>query len=131
MMRQLRNAGLLAVLALLVIGIAGCEGERGPAGPAGEKGDKGDPGDPGGITRVIITGTVPAEDPDFAVTVEELTFDDFPLVTVFVQISPDEWDELPFYWDQLSDQPLWASLAEGQVTLYNCNGLEYIILVIK
>lgn len=130
-MRQLRNAGLLAVLALLVIGIAGCEGERGPAGPQGEKGDKGDPGDPGGITRVIITGTVPAEDSDFEVAVEELTFDDFPLVTVFVQISPDEWDELPFFWDDISTEPLWASLAEGKVTLYNCNELDYIILVIK
>lgn len=124
-MNVVRKAGILAALALLVLGLAGCEGKTGPAGP---KGDKGDPGE---SMRIVYTGTVPAEDPDYPVAVEELVFDDFPLVTVFVQISPNEWDELPFYWDQISDQPLWASLGEQVVTLYNCNGLDYIILVIK
>jgi len=136
-MNGFRRSALVFVFAVFVMALfIGCEGDTGPAGPQGlqgPQGEKGDPGEPGsgGITRSIMTGKVPAEDSDFEITIAAITLDDLPLVSVFVQISEGEWDELPFYWSDFADQPLWASLKEGGLTLYNCQDLNYIIVIIE
>ncbi len=119
----------LAMLALLAL--VGCEGEAGPAGPEGPQGPQGPQGPPGEVTRTVMSGTVPDEAFDHFVSIPELDIEDPPLVSVFVQLTNVEYDELPIYWEDFSTQPLWASIQDGGVTLYNCQALPYIIVILE
>jgi hypothetical protein len=132
MMSHLRRAGLvasLASLALLVTGIVGCEGKRGPEGPAGPTGPSGE------STRTVMSGTVPADDGDYFISLPGFDLDDPALVSVFVNfvVDVEEYDELPLvvpYEDGTSDL-LYASITEGGITLYGCAGLDYILIIIE
>jgi hypothetical protein len=137
-MNGYRRWALVFILAACVTALfVGCTGDTGPTGPQGEKGDKGDPGDPGGggSTRTVMAGTtVPATPNPFPVDIPGLTLADPPLVSVFVQIDPriSEWDELPLTWsDGTNDVVSYASLREGGVNLWNCEGMDYIIIIIE
>jgi len=119
---------VVACLALLTYG--GCTGKKGPMGPAGPKGDK---GDPGGSSKVLYTGSVPADADSFFVAIPSLHMTDPPLVTTFVEVTPPEYDELPFAIQFVGDTSValrYASIREGGVTLWFCRGLNYIIIVI-
>jgi len=120
--------GITACLALLAL--IGCTGKRGPVGPAGPKGNTGDPG----TSRAVYAGRVPATADSFFVAIPSMTLNDPSLVSTFVQVSPDEYDELPFIF-QFSAEPsfttLYASIRKGGVTLWFCRGLDYIIIVVR
>ncbi len=115
--------GIAAFLALLVY--VGCTGKQGPTGPRGPA---------GAGTRTVYTGTVPADKDSFFVAIPSMSLADPSLVSTFVQVSPDEYDELPFIF-QFSGDPsfttLYASIREGGVTLWFCRGLKYIIIVVR
>ncbi len=116
--RSLALAGLVLGLALLW----GCTGKQGPTGPRG-------PGD-----RTVKAGTVPIDSTVYFVPISPLNLADLPLVSVFVQVSPDEYDELPFVFQFQGDSlvtTLYASVRTGGVTLYNCQALDYVIVLIR
>ena len=137
--RTLTWLSIVALMALLVL--AGCKGDTGPMGPAGAKGDKGDTGEqgpPGPVTRTVMTGHVPTGQQAYFVEVPGLDSEDPPLVSVFVGLTPPEWDELPLTWQDTQGDALvlFASVQfdtqsqNGGVTLYFCDDLDYIIIVL-
>jgi hypothetical protein len=128
-MRYLRRLSMMSLLAtgLLLVFIA-CKGDTGPMGPPGEQGD------PGPGTRYVMTGDVPLDQSEVVVPIDGFNLIDPALVTVFIDIEgKDEWDELPVDYIDQSDQvyTAYASLVDGGVKLYNCNGFSYIIIIIE
>ncbi|GAB4320944.1 MAG: hypothetical protein Kow0074_11600 [Candidatus Zixiibacteriota bacterium] len=137
-LRSMNILTLIATLALLVL--AGCKGDTGPMGPAGPQGDPGPQGEqgpqgpPGEVSRTVMTGSVPANDQDYFVSIPGLDMSDPPLVSVFVNLTDPEWDELPIPWFDTNGNPgvnLYASLQDGGLTLYNCESLDYIIVILE
>lgn len=119
-------------LALLVF--LGCTGKQGPMGPKGAKGDPGIQGPPGNVTRTVYAGKVPDQADSFFVAIPSMGLADPSLVSSFVQVSPNEYDELPFLFQFSGDTTLtmmYASIREGGVTLWYCHGLDYIIVVMR
>ena len=151
-MNSYRRYVLVSILAVCLMALfVGCEGDTGPVGPQGEQGlqgpqgepgEDGEDGDPGGggTTRTVMTGKVENGNDQYFVPIQGFTESDPYLVSVFVQVSLDEWDELPFTW-QWSEggdfYSLFASVTEGGVTLWFCThpdsgeGVDYIIVVIQ
>ena len=124
-----RMVQVAACLALLVY--IGCTGKRGPTGP---KGDQGDQGPAGSVTSEVYAGKVPSNQSGYFVAIPSMTLDDPPLVSTFVQVSPGEYDELPLAFVFEGDSTvslLYASIKEGGVTLWFCQGLDYIIVVMR
>jgi len=144
---------MLSVTALFV----GCKGDTGPMGPQGDtgvqgpQGDKGDPGEPGGggATRTVLTGTVDDSDNYWELSLPGISFTDLALVSVFIQLNDNEWDELPTSWDvctnpptcstyetvfgyaTLVDHSLDATPTDNAVGFLNCGGLKYIVIMIE
>jgi hypothetical protein len=121
---------IVAGLALLAV-LIGCTGKQGPTGP---KGDTGAQGPPGSVSRTIYAGTVPATADSFFVALPSMSLSDPSLVSTFVQVSPNEYDELPFLFQFAGDSTytmMYASIREGGVTLWYCHGLSYIIVVLR
>ena len=137
-LRNMNWIGLVVVIAMLAL--IGCEGEAGPTGPAGPQGEpgvdgpQGPQGPPGEVSRTVMTGSVPDGDQDLFVAIPGLNMSDPPLISVFVDLTAPEWDELPIPWFDAEGNPgvnLYASIQDGGVTLYNCDGLNYIIVILE
>jgi len=141
-MTRTRTSTLLSIVALLALfAFPGCKGKTGPmgpAGPAGATGPKGDQGLPGPVTRTVMTGHVPAGEQAHFINIPGLDPNDPPLVSVFVGLTPPEWDELPVTWSDTQGNPLvlFASVQFVQqsqpsgITLYFCDDLDYIIVIL-
>ncbi len=134
MKRFYGRSAICVVLCLALVAFTSCTGKQGPMGPKGVKGDPGVQGPPGSVTRTIYAGTVPAQSDSFFVAIPNMNLADPSLISTFVQVSPGEYDELPFLFQFSGDTNftlMFASIREGGVTLWYCHGLSYIIVVMR
>jgi len=131
------RTGLLLTLALaLVMSLSlGCKGEKGDTGPQG-------PAGPG--TRKVYEGAVSGI--SYQVEVPEVSLADMPNIGVYTRFGgmaagklggeprplQGGWMELPYTWsDGVYIYFQYAYFTTGMVTLENCDGQEYRIVVVE
>ncbi len=125
MFKRFSLISLVAILSLLFA----CTGKQGPTGP---QGDKGDPGDPGTGTRIVYQSTAPANSQQFVVMIPEIDTHDMPSVTAYTATTtyPNSWFPIPLYVSGGPDLGACFIVETGKVTLVNCSGLLYKIVIV-
>lgn len=77
-------------------GQIGSQGPPGAIGAQGPKGDKGDPGEPGALTLIKYEPPNPVPGVNWEMTIPELTLDNMPMVSVYMEYASERWVQLPF-----------------------------------
>lgn len=138
MIRYLLVSLFLVFSLLIFVGCEDSQGPMGPTGPEGSQGEQGPPGEDGqdgedgaGTRIVYIITDITSDDP-WCYNIPEITLDDMPLVSVYVEWigDPDRWIELPYYFE---DAPGWGRFGyfkEGYVCFYGCGGLNAKIVTV-
>lgn len=121
---------LLTTLTVTVaILLTACTGKQGPTGPQGDKGDQGEAG-PG--SRVVYQSTTPVPSVYYDVMIPEINTANMPVVTAYTATTtyPNSWFPIPLYVSGGPDMGAFFIVYTGKVTLVNCKGFLYKIVVV-